>query len=868
MNLPSGIAQDWIVPIGWMLVHTVWQAALAALLLAIVLRLLRRASASVRYWIACAAMLSVVAAAAGTIGIHRPEKHRLLASGGAARIQTDLKPQISDLKFESPDPTALPMSRARGPERALPIVVCVWVIGVIGLSLWQLGGWMLLRHYRRKAINVDPQWMQRLARIAGLMRIKRIAMKCTDRLEVPIVVGALRPAILVPIAMLNEMSIAQVEVILAHELAHVRRHDYLINLIQSAIETLLFYHPAIWWISKQIRREREFACDDLAIGAFPDRARYATALATLEQTRSLRLAPALGGGGRSELVLRVRRLLAPMPRIQPRNRLDRAKSAAGAMLILLAALIAGSRTPWLRAQSTTRPVVAALPPTTSPPSNSSITPDDFIAVREDYRISSNDMLQVTVSDLGPNQTDLAKATRVSETGIISLPMLNPLKAAGLTEAELEAAIVKAYFDASILARARVTVSIMEARNRVFSIVGEVESPGQYALHDADFHLFDAMTLARGIKPNNGVRVVRRTSDPANPRVIEIPGPIAIGDPKINIVIKPGDAIVVLSAPKTASASAAPDSDVQRALDANVAASQEAWEELQKRAQAGEALTPAFVQLQMDTAKRVYDATVLTTNDSSDRVSAAEKYLARLNGLADTLEKRRGQDVTTVQISQAKMMIAEAKLQLMQMRPTTQPGPNVRPQSMTSMPFKIVVAKGKILRSGKETNWEQIAQFLTSLRDHTRVYIALYAVSNDLPFKELFDAQTQAEKLTRGLGLDPQRVTGVDPDGGKPSQEYFMGGLIARPGVYSLSGRQITLKQAIVSAGMLPGFNGALKDLPDNYTARVSHAESFQDVSLLQLFDGRAMDIVIQPEDLITVFYGPDNDRQMFRGVAN
>ena len=126
--------------------------------------------------------------------------------------------------------------------------------------------------------------------------------------DVPLVVGCLRPIVVLPIAAMSQLNAAQVEAILAHELAHMRRHDYLVNLMQTLAETLLFYHPAVWWLSARIRDEREHCCDDVAVAVCGDPVGYAAALAELEAWRSgeLSLAAAATGGS---LLNRVRRIL-------------------------------------------------------------------------------------------------------------------------------------------------------------------------------------------------------------------------------------------------------------------------------------------------------------------------------------------------------------------------------------------------------------------------------------------------------------------------------------------------------------------------------------------------------------------------------
>jgi TonB family protein len=126
--------------------------------------------------------------------------------------------------------------------------------------------------------------------------------------EAPTVIGWLRPVVLIPASCLTGLSTMQIEAILAHELAHIRRHDYLVSVLQSVIETLLFYHPAVWWVSKQIRRERECCCDELAVAVGGDRLAYARALSLLEERRSFYPEVALGANG-GVLKMRIKRLL-------------------------------------------------------------------------------------------------------------------------------------------------------------------------------------------------------------------------------------------------------------------------------------------------------------------------------------------------------------------------------------------------------------------------------------------------------------------------------------------------------------------------------------------------------------------------------
>ena len=153
------------------------------------------------------------------------------------------------------------------------------------------------------------QWQEKLSSLCLRLRVSRPVRLCESVLvEVPTVIGWLRPVILVPASALTGLSAEQLEALLAHELAHIKRYDYLINLLQTAVETLLFYHPAVWWLSAQIRQEREHCCDDLAVATCGDVLTYARALAELEQLRSVapQLAVAANGGA---LINRIQRLV-------------------------------------------------------------------------------------------------------------------------------------------------------------------------------------------------------------------------------------------------------------------------------------------------------------------------------------------------------------------------------------------------------------------------------------------------------------------------------------------------------------------------------------------------------------------------------
>jgi len=185
-------------------------------------------------------------------------------------------------------------------EPALPYIVSGWLLGVFGLSIWHLGGWAQLQRLRQKMVKqVDDTLHSKLKVLAQRLRVRQTVQLMESALvQIPTVVGWLRPVILLPASALTGLNSEQLEAILAHELAHIRRFDYLVNILQTVVEILGFYHPAVWWVSHKIRAERENCCDDLAVSISGDRVRYARALTSMEEIRAGRgqLVVAADGG--------------------------------------------------------------------------------------------------------------------------------------------------------------------------------------------------------------------------------------------------------------------------------------------------------------------------------------------------------------------------------------------------------------------------------------------------------------------------------------------------------------------------------------------------------------------------------------------
>lgn len=280
--------------IGRTLLHSLWEGAAVALVLAIVLAAVRRPL--MRYGAACTAMLALLAAIGVTLAVLWPEPvmryalPRAVLTGTAAR-------------------GGFPSPMSAKSASVLGWLAPFWAAGVVLFYLRGAAGWIAARRLRRAGVcSAAAFWQERAGQLAARMRVtKAVSLLESALAEAPVVIGHLRPVVLLPIGLLAGLPAAQVESILLHELAHVRRRDYLVNLMQAAVEGILFYHPAVWWISGIMRGEREHCCDDLVVAATGSAREYASALMAIEGMRAAGSAAVAATGG--SLMKRIERLL-------------------------------------------------------------------------------------------------------------------------------------------------------------------------------------------------------------------------------------------------------------------------------------------------------------------------------------------------------------------------------------------------------------------------------------------------------------------------------------------------------------------------------------------------------------------------------
>jgi bla regulator protein blaR1 len=302
-TFPVFFAHPLVAHVGWTLLHFLWQGALISVLYAAVRGLAGRWMSSVaRYALACMSLALMALAPILTYGFLASDSWRW-----AVPIAPISKSQISSIGIV---PLAPWYSHGLDIlQGALPWLVMVWFSGVVVLFIRLVRGALSAAHLRSRATRPAPhplnEAFQRIAARLGVVR--SVHLLIFSVVDVPVVIGWFRPLVLMPAAALTGMAPEHIEALLAHELGHIRRHDYLVNVLQRVVEAVLFYHPAVWWVSNQIRRERELCCDDLAVAATGDALSYAHALADLELSRAVHAPTAVAANGGS-LVTRIRRL--------------------------------------------------------------------------------------------------------------------------------------------------------------------------------------------------------------------------------------------------------------------------------------------------------------------------------------------------------------------------------------------------------------------------------------------------------------------------------------------------------------------------------------------------------------------------------
>jgi uncharacterized protein (TIGR03435 family) len=344
------------------LLHFVWEGAIVGVVLGIALFVLRHRSANARYTVSCAALIVLAALPIITTAVLYSQALSI-DTRGIATILGGSRPTADVLLAEAPVRIGSELPQIAWLAQVQMWALPLWSAGVLLFSVRLLFGSAYVFVLGRRGAPAEASLLATVVRLAARMGIDRaVRVLISTRIDVPSAVGWLRPVILLPPATAMGLTPQQLEAVLAHELAHIRRHDYVVNILQMVVETMLFYHPVVWWTSKQIRLERELCCDDLAVRCCGDALCYARALTTLEQLRATSPSLAMSSTG-GPLIHRIHRLLGTTSRRDPSSRWP------AAIAFGLAVACVALDVSWVRAHTSTpvRPAfeVASIKPNAS-----------------------------------------------------------------------------------------------------------------------------------------------------------------------------------------------------------------------------------------------------------------------------------------------------------------------------------------------------------------------------------------------------------------------------------------------------------------------------------------------------------------------
>jgi len=296
----DGLHEPWIDALGWSLIHSLWQGGLLAILLAVGLASIPHSAARLRYGLCLGALVlwfvTWLATWLVTLSI--------LSSQPSTMLQTPAIEAIHHIPG--------PASWKAWLDEHMLAAVATWAFGVGLLSIRSIGGIHLARRLTTKFASPAPHFLQRqFDRMCQPILSRCVPVLMSARAITPMVVGHLKPVLLLPVGIMTTLTPAQLEAVLAHELGHLIRRDYLVNLIHTALETLFFFHPAMWWISARAREEREHCCDDYVRAIANGPLNLAKAILHLQEVHMNPSRFAMAAVGSQNTMHRIRRLLEP-----------------------------------------------------------------------------------------------------------------------------------------------------------------------------------------------------------------------------------------------------------------------------------------------------------------------------------------------------------------------------------------------------------------------------------------------------------------------------------------------------------------------------------------------------------------------------
>jgi bla regulator protein blaR1 len=296
----------WLYNLAYTLLHSLWQGALIAIIVAVLLRFTPIRLSNARYTIAALGLLFVIAASAATFFILTA-----VSSTSPAALATISFSQAYHLTKEPDGVNSIIASLPGLVQSNIPFFLILWFAGTLAFCLRVVGGLIYIGRLRREAMAIEGNWNASVQELARQLDIQQwISLASSPSIAAPVVVGYLKPVILIPIGMLTSLSSEQLETIFLHELMHIKRKDFVINLIQSFVEAIFFFNPFVWILSNLIKREREHCCDDAVVKLHGNALAYAHALSTLEEVRLSKVGLSLSlAQNKNQLLNRITRLM-------------------------------------------------------------------------------------------------------------------------------------------------------------------------------------------------------------------------------------------------------------------------------------------------------------------------------------------------------------------------------------------------------------------------------------------------------------------------------------------------------------------------------------------------------------------------------
>jgi beta-lactamase regulating signal transducer with metallopeptidase domain len=323
MNLAGIIISGQFVDaLGWTLIHSLWQSLVILMIYRIGIHFIGTARLKTRYFLSLSALFSIPMMALITFTtLYHGQQEIVVADTGAKQI-SPLALKVWDLlQSYREDASTGPVEVQTLFDNSiafinghLNLIIAGWLAGTLFFMFRLAGGYFYSRRLtHHRVLEIEGEWKERAGRLMKRMHIKHpVRLLESAKVKVPLVIGFLKPVILIPLGVLSQIPADQMEAILIHEMAHILRRDYIVNLIQAFVETLFFFNPVVWWLSNRIRQEREFICDDTTLHFCGNPVIYLKALTSMQEISynpSL-FAPALSSN-KNQLLTRIKRMIEP-----------------------------------------------------------------------------------------------------------------------------------------------------------------------------------------------------------------------------------------------------------------------------------------------------------------------------------------------------------------------------------------------------------------------------------------------------------------------------------------------------------------------------------------------------------------------------